>query len=466
MRSRGKYLTFLAVATGVLMTTAMAKPGRPPASQDWTGYLGGSRHWSYNSADQAITPAVAHRLVNKWHFGAGQKYLASPTVADGAVYIGSPSGWLYKLNEATGAAEAKTFIGFQQGKGRYCKPYGVVDTAAVAPDPSDGQPTVYVGGADGYLYALDAANLALKWKSVVALPEPGGHTYFDWSSPTISHGMIYIGVSSYCDDPLVRGAVFSYSQATGKQLGAFYTVPANDVGGSVWSSVAAGPGGYVYASTGNGPVDDPELGYSESIVMLRPKTLGYAGSFQVPQAEVTHDGDFGSSPLLFGPYVGACDKNGIFYALNRSTMTLAWQAKIGASSSAVPHAACLGTPAYNGHDLFFAGPEVTINGRAYRGSVQERNPATGALVWETGLPNGVIGSPALNGAGVLVVGTWDFTAKANYTYLIGAATGKIIKALVRGMDFAQSVFADGWLFTSNEEGAYAWGPAGKSNLPG
>jgi hypothetical protein len=81
---------------------------------------------------------------------------------------------------------------------------------------------------------------------------------------------------------------------------------------------------------------------------------------------VSYDGDFGASPVLFGPYVGACDKNGIFYALKRSTMTLAWQARIGAASDAVPHANCLATPAYNRHDLFFAGPEVTIHGSTYR----------------------------------------------------------------------------------------------------
>lgn len=464
MRFWRKAVAVVSVAVGMLAAGGWAKAEPTPARQDWPAYLGGAWHWSYNSADKAITSALVPHLVNKWHFGAGQDFLASPTVADGAVYIGSPSGWFYKLNEATGAVEARAFIGVQAGGGD-CKPWGVIDTATAATDPGDGELTVYVGGPDGYLYAFNAANLALRWKSVVALPMPGGHTYFDWSSPTVSHGRIYIGVASYCGEPLIQGGVISYDQATGEQLGEYYSVPAGHTGGSVWSSVAVGPGGYVYASTGNGPTSDPELGYSESIVRLTPTTLGYSGSFQVPPDEVTYDGDFGASPLLFGPYLGACDKNGIFYMLNRSTMTVAWQVRIGASSYAVPHANCLATPVYNRRDLFFAGPEVIIHGTVYRGSVQARNPATGALIWETGLPNGVTGSPTMNGAGVIAVGTYDFTNNWNYTYLINAATGKIIRRLVAGRDFAQSVFADGWLFTANSNGVYAWGLPGTLPSP-
>jgi outer membrane protein assembly factor BamB len=438
------------------LSYAVPSSESPAGATDWPAYLDGPGHSSYNSADKAITPATAGHLAVKWRFDAGADFLASPVVGGGAVYIGAPTGWFYKLNEVTGAVEAKAFIGHQSGGS--CKPLGVVDTATIALDPKDQKLTVYVGGPDGYLYALYAANLAVKWKSVVALPKVGGHTYFDWSSPTVSHGRIYIGVASYCNRPSIPGAVIGYNQVNGQQFGEFHTVPQGDVGGSVWSSVAVAPGGYVYASVANGPTSDPELGYSESIVKLTP-TLSVAGSFQVPAAQVTSDGDFGASPTLFGQYVGACNKNGIFYALNRSTMTLAWQAEIGAASNAVSHANCLAAPVYNGTDLFLAGPEVTIKGSVHRGSVQERNARTGELIWKTGLPNAVTSSPSMNGVGVLAVGTWDFTGTPDATYLINAATGAIIKTLVKGRDFAQGVFANGWLFTANSYGVYAWKPA-------
>jgi hypothetical protein len=79
------------------------------------------------------------------------------------------------------------------------------------------------------------------------------------------------------------------------------------------------------------------------------------------------------------------------------------------------------------------------------------------LVWQTGLHDGVIGSPAMNGGGVLAVGTFDGTG--NGVYLIRATTGKIIRKLIGGEDFAQAVFAGGWLFTANAKGLRAWGPA-------
>ena len=94
----------------------------------------------------------------------------------------------------------------------------------------------------------------------------------------------------------------------------------------------------------------------------------------------------------------------------------------------------------------------------FAGSVQERNPATGALRWATGLPNGVIGSPTMDGGGVIAVGTYaDTTTTPNATYLLNAASGKILQTLVQGTAFAQTVFADNWLFVANSNGVFAYG---------
>jgi outer membrane protein assembly factor BamB len=118
---------------------------------------------------------------------------------------------------------------------------------------------------------------------------------------------------------------------------------------------------------------------------------------------------------------------------------------------------CVVAPAYDGHHLFMAGLGVKIHGVSYRGSVQERDPGNGKLIWETGLPNGVIGSPTLDGGGVIGVGTYDYSATPNATYLVRARTGRILRKLETGMDFSQSVWADDWLFTANSGGLSAWG---------
>ena len=446
---------------GVLASSAAAAPapaGRASAAKasattGWPAYLDGSQHRSYSAAETAITPASASSLVLKWHDMSGQDFLASPTVADGAVFIGSTTGWFYKLSLTTGKVLDKFFTGYQPQK--TCSGLGTVATATVASDPRTHQQTVYVGGANGYLYALRASNLRLKWKAVMGLPSATVSDYFDWSSPTVANGRIYIGISSNCDDPLVRAGLSGYYQTTGKRFATFFTVPRHDVGGSIWSSAAVAPDGDVFATTGNGPETDQLLGHSESVLKLTPK-LRLLAAFQIPARQVDEDSDFGASPVLFRNYVGACNKNGIFYVLKQSTMRRAWEERI--SAAAVSDSICAAAPVYDGGNLFVAGTGFTINGVHYAGSVQERNPATGALRWAAGLPNGVIGSPAMDGGGVIAVGTYADTATTpNATYLLNASSGQILQTLVQGTAFAQSVFADNWLFVANSNGVFAYG---------
>ena len=151
---------------------------------------------------------------------------------------------------------AKVVFGYQRGK--TCTAGGFVSTATVARDPADGQDTIYVGAPDGYLYALRATDLSLKWRSVIAIPSTTVSDYFQWSSPTVSGGRIYIGVSPNCDKPLVRGGWIGYGQGTGKVFARYFDVPKGTVGGSVWSSLAASRR-YVYVSTGNAATGAPRI---------------------------------------------------------------------------------------------------------------------------------------------------------------------------------------------------------------
>jgi outer membrane protein assembly factor BamB len=232
-------------------------------------------------------------------------------------------------------------------------------------------------------------------------------------------------------------------------------VPAGsrDAGGSVWSSIGVAPNGDVYATTGNGPKRNQFLQNSDSVLKLSPVRLRLLGSFKVPRRQATADGDFGGSPVFFGNYVGACNKNGVFYALSQATMKLVWRERIADAAGA--EAACLAAPPFNGTDLFLAGGKITISGTTYGGSVQERAASTGKVVWATGLTGGVLGSPTLDGGGVLTVGT--FAGPGAGVFLVQASNGTVIKQLTTGSTFAQSVFARGLLFTANTNGVAAWG---------
>ena len=280
----------------------------------------------------------------------------------------------------------------------------------------------------------------------------------------MSHGKIYVGIASNCDTPLVRGGIAAFSQATGKRTATFYTVPAGHVGGSVWSTVAVDGSGDVYATTGNGPAGAQRY-QTIDILKLSP-SLKLLASFAVPPAEVTGDGDFGGSPTLFtGRAQRHRDPDGRRVQQERHLLRFAaldhGQGLADQDRREVQREGDRPVPiaaAFNGASLYMAGPGVTIGGTAFRGSMARLDPATGAITWQTGLPNGVLTSPSVNSAGVIAAGTYDNSGVPNATYLFDASDGAVLAQLDQGNDFPQGAFANGWLYTASSTGLYAWAP--------
>jgi len=448
------------------------------ADLDWPQYLHDSSHSSVSMAT-AFTPSNAASATEVWHWqppvvtGKPAPVLdASPTVAAGTVYIGSQSGGFYALNESTGAETWSRQLDTRPKA--TCRALGITATAAVLPDPVTGTPTVYVSGAR-YLYALDAATGAEVWQTEIGPPDASApDAYYNWSSPAAAGGHIYVGLASGCDNPLIRGGVVELDQHTGQVLHTWYTVPANSIGGSIWSTVAVAPNGHgVWVSTGN--ECDPALntcplgnriGHSLSIVHLS-SSLTLLQAWLAP-GTTGHDWDFGSSPTLFGGIgaaldVGACNKNGLYYALAARPLGSSplWQDTIGVPSD---WTGCLPSAVWDGRAsaLYIGGNATTIEGVSYGGSIRRVHPVTGGFVWQTGLPCGVRGTPTLDGAGVLAVGTYT-CAKPNTpgAYLLDASTGAILATLPVGSThvFGQPVFAQDTLFVATEaNGLYDFAP--------
>jgi outer membrane protein assembly factor BamB len=445
---------------------------------DWPQYLYGPQHGSVSPAT-AFTPSNAASATQEWHWrppvitGKPAPVLdASPTVVAGRVYIGAQSGGFYALNGSTGAVVWSRQLDTRPKV--TCRALGITATAAVLPDPVTGTLTVYVSGAR-YLYALNAATGAELWQTRIGPPDASApDAHYNWSSPTVVGGHVYAGVASGCDNPLIRGGVLELDQHTGKVLHAWHSVPSGSVGGSVWSSVAASSNGSdLWVSTGN--ECDPavnacppgnKVGHSLSIVHLSG-SLKLLQAWRVPGA-TGHDWDFGSSPTLFGGTstpldVGACNKNGSYYVLGASPLGSSplWTDTIGASSSGI---GCTASAIWNrpAGTLYLAGNATTIGGISYGGSIRQVNPATGSYLWQTGLPCGVTGTPTLDSAGVLAVGTYTCTTpNAPGAYLINATTGAILTALPVGSShiFSQPVFAQGALFIATEtNGLYDFVP--------
>ena len=464
--------SWLLVLAGVAVLLGGMAPQATGAARDtadlnWPQFLHDPQHSSVSLAT-AFTPANAAAVTQVWHWKPPKilnepapKLEASPTVAGGLVYIGAESGGFYALNESTGAVVWSRRLDT-------CPKRGITATAAVEPDPVTGVSTVYASGAH-FLYALDAATGTPIWQTRIGPNTGDPHMYYNWSSPMVVAGHIYVGLASDCGGPLIRGGVVELDQHTGTVLNTWYSVPAGSIGASVWSTVAASSSGSgLWVSTGDecnpAALKCPpgnQTGAALSIVHLS-SSLQRLEAWQVPGA-TGHDWDFGSSPTLFGgtggvaPEVGACDKNGNYYALAASPLSSSplWADAIGQPASSA--GLCIASAVWDGQtrQLFIAGNATTIGGTSFGGSVSEVDPGTGTDLWQTGLPCSDAGTPSLDSAGVLAVATWGCTApNTPGAYLLDAATGAILTTLPMGKSriFSQPVFAQGTLFVATQAG--------------
>jgi outer membrane protein assembly factor BamB len=453
----------------VALTTAFAATVATSSAQDWPQYLFDNGHSSKNGLATAITTANASSLVADWSFIDPQPtingqpnagFYSSPTVFQGVVYIGSNTGNFFALDETTGAIIWQQLLGFTTpttcGSG-----HGVTSTATLAIDPVSGSLTVYVGGGDGYLYALDAATGNIVFREFVTSVGTTRNTGFIWASPTIITGRIYLGWASQCDNPLVRSGIKSFDQHTGTLLKTFYTLPMGSTGAGVWST-AATDGNSLWITTGNGDAG----GYSYGIVKLKANNLTVQTFWDNP---LTGDLDWGSSPTLFQAtinnvrtkMVGANEKNGTFYAFDANNLQNGpiWTYPVGTTED-FSIGTDLAAPIWDSvhKTLYIAGNLTTINATSFPGSVRAFNPANGSIIWETGLTGGpIMGTPTLNGSGVIAAGTYNIVNfTLNAVYLLDASDGNILTTIPQTGDivFAQPVFADTHLFVANAGGVH------------
>jgi polyvinyl alcohol dehydrogenase (cytochrome) len=463
----------LALVVSVLLGIAAAPGAAAATTSDWPAYLFGVDHRSHQPADATITPENAAGLVRIWQWmpafvsgaPARRQIFASPTVVGGVIYIGANTGDFYALDEATGTVIWRRSLGFQPSL--TCKARGFTSTATVAPDPGTGAPTVYVAAGDGNLYALDAKTGAVAWKALVVAPGTNANEGYNWASPTVAGGHVFMGVSSQCDKPLIRGGVKVYDQDTGALIGTYWAVPSGSVGASVWSSVAATPdGSNAFVTTGNADQTSGAV-QGDSFSIVRLDALGNKQDIWTIPGLAGTDRDFGASPTLFTAtvsgvptqLVGACNKNGRFYALRANNLAAGpvWVRRIGGSM-------CFPAAVSDGSNLYVSGDTTSIAGVSYRGSVRKVDPATGAPIWETPLNGHIVGTPTLNAAGVIAAPVYDSSTSATKgVYLLDARTGAVIRTLPSGGKsvWAQPVFADGHLLVGTiGDGLYAYGLPG------
>jgi polyvinyl alcohol dehydrogenase (cytochrome) len=463
LRARSLVISALLLAT-------LGAPAGAAVTADWSAYLLNVGHSSYGRTATAITVTNASTLTKRWTWtpdpgppGTTQQLLASPTVVAGTVYIGANTGDFYAISESTGSVLWKQFVGLASVPG--CPgTRGVTSTATVSTDPTSGKLTVYVGGGDRNLYALDAATGVVVWKHS-ATPVGG----YNWASPAVVNGHIYLGIAAIEDCGLIRGGEEEFDQTTGALLHTYWAVPRGVVGASIWTSAAVtANGSSVYVTTGNDDPNGQQSGDSFSMVRLDGTTMAKKDIWTIPGLNGTEE-DWGSSPTLFTAtiggtataMVGACNKNGNWYALQQHNLAAGpvWTDQVSIATQGY----CLAAAIWDGRRLFVGSDATTIAGTTYFGSIRRVDPGTGAFLWETGLNGTVAGSPSEDGSGVLAVPTWDYTdpGATNAVFLVNAATGAVLATIDTADDgvFAQPVFADSYLLVATQDdGLSAYSP--------
>jgi outer membrane protein assembly factor BamB len=239
------------------------------------------------------------QLSLKWAFATNGAIVSSPAVAGGVVYVGSADGGLYAVEAAAGKLRWRFDA------------HGDVNSSPAV----DGN-TVYVVSLDGNLYAVDAATGRQRWAfatqgehrftaagvlgarpSAEIMPDPWD---FYLSSPTVVTGVVYFGSGD--------GHIYAVDARTGTLRWSFKT-------GDVVHSSPTISDGTLYAGS-----------WDTFFYALNAATGELKWKFKTGEDPKTHlmTGIPGSAAVANGTvYFGCRDAN--FYALDANTGALKWK---------------------------------------------------------------------------------------------------------------------------------------------
>ncbi len=436
-------LLYLAEGTALIMGISFAAAANAATTADWPTYLNSKGRTGFNNAETVITRSTVGRLRPLWTDRSGS-VSAEPVQVNGVVYYGSWDGYERAVDAASGSQLWATYLG--QTTKSTCDPpsAGVASTATIGNITVNGvsTQTVFVGGGDHNFYALDAATGAIIWKRALGTTS----STFLWSSPLFYDGIIYEGVASFGDCPLVRSKIVAIRATTGVIRHTLFTAPSGCTGAGVWGSPALDTStGDIYFATGNGSTTCTEP--LAVAVIQASSSLALLSSWQIPPADRGPDSDFGSTPTLFTaggtPMLGLQNKNGVYYAFDRRSLGSgpAWRTSISKAGEC-PECGTGGISpsAWDGKQLYVGGGTTTINGTSCRGSVAALQPGTGNVVWQQCLHDGpVIGA-------VTAVPGVVFLGEGAYFKAFDTSTGN-------------NLFS----YHDTSSGADFWGPATISN---
>ena len=381
-----------------MAVTVLAAPAA--AAADWPIY-GHDLSNTRNAGTAGPSLAQIPTLKEAWRFDSPDAdFTGTPVIARGILVAGNYAGAVFALDAVTGKLRWKA--GLRDP---------INGSAAIGP-PAPGGGSVYVPVAKigaPRVVALSLRTGKVRWRTVLSRQARSSV----YASPVLWRGTIYIGTSApNGDDSHARGTLVALDAKTGAVRWRRFIVPPGHDGGPVWSTPAIDTAtGRLYIGTGNA-YHAPAAPTTDAILVLDAKTGAIRGRFQAlagdtfaPDNPAGPDADFGASPNLFRApdgrrLVGEGAKDGVYYAVDRATMKLAWKTSIGPGS---PIGGFMGSTAYDGSRIYGSNgltAQVAALGRG--GSTQWTSADGGSLHFSpVAVANGVLYS--LNQAGALVV---------------------------------------------------------------
>jgi polyvinyl alcohol dehydrogenase (cytochrome) len=362
-----------------------------------------------NTGEKVLSVETVARLREAWRHEARGTITGGPAVKAGVVYTLS-SGGVAAFRAADGALLWENTE--------------VAGTSS--PAISDGM--LFLNDADAVVHALDAATGAEIWRAVV---DP--HRFASgFSSPVVFERYVIVGSASGEEGAVATGATFrgsvvAFDRDTGAEIWRHYTVEPPGNGVAVWASVSIDPETRtVFAATGNNYTEEA-TGESDAIFALDLDTGALVWLTQLTEGDVftilnpqSPDTDFGTNPILFTAeiggerrrLVGAGQKAGVFWALDRDTGEVLWSRAVSPGSALL--GGMLNNGAFDGEHVIVAGNHCRdAAGQATTGIcnvatsttlLAALDPSDGHSVWERELRSWVWAPVTIaNGVGYVAV---------------------------------------------------------------
>ncbi|MCD6168633.1 MAG: PQQ-binding-like beta-propeller repeat protein [Caldisericia bacterium] len=363
-------------------------------------------------ADEVLDPHTLPLNAYSWRAPLIQNSKSSPVVAEGKVFVGDYSGRLYAFNVEDGTkiwdfATENYILGAPLYNGGrvyfasggdpnrptkvYCLDantgskiweFSPLGQALSSPIYVNGYIIFGTVGNPSYVYAVDATNGNEFWKREVA--------YHEYSSPTVIGGTVYVSTFS--------GLVYAINLYDGNILFTYQIPGITSMGNE--SSIST-DGTYLFVTSLSNLPD------------IKGKIIALSATLS-PVWEFSERGNFVSTPAVDDTAIYVGDREGHFYAINKTTGQKLWQFDAEGPID--------GSAAVSGDFVYFTSRDKKI---------YALNKNTGEKIWEYATDGEIYSSPAIAQGGLFVASSdhylYAFFPTANF-YLNVEPEGRVIYA--------------------------------------